>query len=78
MNFSNAEAQTAGLTNNHHNPKPSSNTHKQWEDRVMGVGRGSGELTWMGGSLCGCVDKFVFIVFILCCFVRCQLCAAGA
>ena len=37
MNFSNAQAQTAGLTNNHHNPKPSSNTHNQWEDGVMGV-----------------------------------------
>ena len=36
MNFSNAQAQTAGLTNNHHNPKPSSNTHNQWEDGVRG------------------------------------------
>jgi len=29
------------------------------------MGRGSGELKWMGGSLCGCVDVVVFIVFIL-------------
>ena len=29
------------------------------------MGRGSGELKWMGGSLRGCVDVVVFIVFIL-------------
>ena len=29
------------------------------------MGRGSGELKWMGGSMRGCVDVVVFIVYIL-------------
>jgi hypothetical protein len=55
LNPPKAEAHIVGLDNNHLNARTSSNTHTQWEDRAHVVGRGSREVEWLVGWVCGYV-----------------------